>query len=1048
MRLNPYLLKNLIGATEYEAGEEIAEGGGVRLTDENNSGYRYTVSDGVTYTVTLTRNLTIHCGCDIFLKKGSCRHAAAVYLTAEKIGLPEALLQRNAVKAGNGMNKLIPPGIDAEPDICLEATLILPRRTCQELYMGLRIGRERLYVVKDIRHFIECIENGDSYTLGKGFTFDPDQMRFSADDMSLLELVRKILAIQDDEKTDIVHPVRLIRIVQPCIYDVLGLLESGTFRIMPPYSDTVICRGISEQTVPLRFSIILTPRGLSVTGFLPETLIPITADCTYIMMDGIPVRTEKEQRKLLRTLWESQYNGKCIFEYPLRETENVIAEILPYLKLRGAVEMDDDLRNRLVKVPLKTEVYLDRDGNSVIATVCFRYGNLTINPFSTETEKITLDKGEKLLLRDAESEYRVLHVLEDAGFRVTKENIRLTGSEEIFRFIADDVARLQQYSDVFLSIEFKKITPRRPVLTGGMRMAGDHLVFSLQIDGEESDEVLAVIEALSKKRRYFRLRSGTFLDLSSLNEWQETAADIYEAAIRDGNSYDRDSITLRGFRTAYLTSLLREHKLRVETDGAVSETGKLMSGEMHTSLPPVPANMELKDYQKRGYEWMYTLDRLHMGGVLADDMGLGKTVQVIALLRAVREKGRTSIVVAPTSLTYNWLSEINRFAPELSAAVLNGNAAQRAGLIRHIEENGDVDVLITSYPLIRRDIPILKEIRFRFVILDEAQNIKNAGSVAAAAVKNLDADTRFALTGTPMENGVGELWSIFDFVLPGFLPEYNSFMRRYQDGGDAENLRRRIRPFLMRRLKQDVLHELPDKNETILTARMTPEQEIVYRAAMERLRRRVQKALEEKGAECGRSEVLSAIMELRQICCHPALVLSDYRGTSGKEELLEDLLPGLISGGRRILLFSQFTSMLKILEKKLNGSGYSVMYLDGDTPADQRLALTERFNAGGADIFLISLRAGGSGLNLTGADLVIHFDPWWNPATEEQATDRAYRIGQTHNVDVIRLVMGDSIEEQVTELGRRKKALFDTLITPGESGLSALSEQDIRNLFR
>ena len=473
----------------------------------------------------------------------------------------------------------------------------------------------------------------------------------------------------------------------------------------------------------------------------------------------------------------------------------------------------------------------------------------------------------------------------------------------------------------------------------------------------------------------------------------------------------------------------------------------LSGGGQEITAPPLAPGLSLRDYQRRGYEWMYALDRMRMGGVLADDMGLGKTVQVIALLQTAREDGRTSLVVAPTSLTYNWLSEIRRFAPELSTVILNGTAVQRAGMIRHIAEHGDVDIAITSYPLIRRDIELLKDIRFRFLILDEAQNIKNAGSVAAQAVKQLQGDTRFALTGTPMENGVGELWSIFDFVLPGYLPGYNSFLRKYQDGENAADLLRRIRPFLTRRLKQEVLEELPDKMEITLRAQMTPEQRQIYRASLERLRPKISELLEEKGVERSRMEVLSAITELREICCHPSMVMNEYSGGSGKEDMLLELLPEMIGSGRRILLFSQFTRMLKLLRTRLEENGYSTMYLDGETPADERLDLAERFNAGEAQIFLISLRAGGYGLNLTGADLVIHYDPWWNPATEDQATDRAHRIGQQKKVQVIRLVTGESIEEQVIELGVRKKALFERLITPGESVLSALSEQDIRGLF-
>ena len=534
-----------------------------------------------------------------------------------------------------------------------------------------------------------------------------------------------------------------------------------------------------------------------------------------------------------------------------------------------------------------------------------------------------------------------------------------------------------------------------------------------------------------------------------MDEWQPLADSVYEAATLEGAEAvypEGDTVSLNAFRTCYLNSLLESAKLPVEVDGSVLKTVKALVDPDEEKIQ-LPQGLSLRPYQQRGFHWLMTLDKLHMGGILADDMGLGKTVQVIAMLKATRKEGQTSLVVAPTSLTYNWLSELTRFTPEMSVMVLSGSSAQRASQIAHVRNARDVDVLITSYPLIRRDVDLLKDMDFRFVILDEAQHIKNAGSVGAVAVKQLHAQTRFALTGTPMENSAGELWSIFDFVLPGYLLSYSAFLRKYQDGEDADDLRRRIRPFLMRRLKKDVLTELPDKIETTLTAQMTPEQEKVYQAAMVRLRDRVDHVMAEKGLGRGRTEVLAAITELRQICCHPALVLSDYAGASGKLDMLLEILPGAIQAGRRVLLFSQFTSMLKILRRQLEEAGYSCMYLDGETPPAKRLEMTEQFNAGTGQIFLISLKAGGTGLNLTGADMVIHYDPWWNPAAEDQATDRAHRIGQTKKVEVIRLVTHGSIEEQVVALGQRKKALFDQLITPGEELVTALTEQDIRALF-
>ena len=332
-------------------------------------------------------------------------------------------------------------------------------------------------------------------------------------------------------------------------------------------------------------------------------------------------------------------------------------------------------------------------------------------------------------------------------------------------------------------------------------------------------------------------------------------------------------------------------------------------------------------------------------------------------------------------------------------------------------------------------------------VLDEAQHIKNPQSLSAVAADKINAETRIALTGTPMENSPGELWSIFNFALPGYLMTLSQFMRRHGDGSGADVLRRRIRPFLLRRLKSDVLPELPEKIESRVLCDMPPEQKNVYMASAMQLKERVERVLDEKGIGRGRMEVLSALTQLRQICCHPSLVMTGYAGSSGKMDALIEILGNAMDSGRRVLLFSQFTSMLAILKRTLERGGISTMYLDGKTPVGQRLELVNRFNAGEGSVFLISLKAGGAGLNLTGADTVIHYDPWWNPAAEDQATDRAHRIGQQHTVQVIRLITRGTIEEQVAKLSERKRALFDAVVTAGEQMPSEMTEEEILGLF-
>ncbi len=1048
MRLNPLRMEQAAGEEEYAAGRELEEAGRVKVAEQDGTRVKYTVAGKPPQTVTLDRDLTIRCDCGTYSTKGCCRHVVAAWLEAERAKIPESMLQKSAARRAGELTGLILREMPAEANVRLEVTLALPREfgNSRQAQIGLRAGTEKFYVIKDPQAFLDAMDEKTSLPFGREFIFEPEWMHFSGDDERVLSLVRKLLSARVQEARG--SGSRMIPMPDPFVSELLENIGETPLRVMDREGKIIRCRQIRQTQLPLQFTMNLGPRGLNASARMPADFTPVTADCDWVMTGGKLLQTDGTQRELIRMIWEHQYEGRCLFHYPLEETGRVISEVLPYLKIRGAVEIGSELRERLVRLPLQPQVYLDRDGKSVIASVRFRYGEIELNPFAPEEKKIALGKDEKLLLRDAETEHTVLEILANAGFRVRKENIRLSGSDAVFDFVSEGVKKLQEASEVFLSREFKRILPRRSTLSGSMRMNGDRLELMLEKDGEPIDEILELMEALSRRRRYYRLKNGDFLDLTALAEWQEIAAGIYEAAQRDGSETGRDVLELRAYRAWYLNSMLENSNVPIQVDESVRKVSEsLTQGDRNVTAPPMAPGLSLRGYQKRGYEWMYALDRMKMGGILADDMGLGKTVQVIALMQTAQEKGRTSLVVAPTSLTYNWLSEIRRFAPDLSAAVLNGTAQQRAEMIRHIAKHGDVDVAITSYPLIRRDIELLKEIRFRFLILDEAQNIKNAGSVAAQAAKQLQGDTRFALTGTPMENGVGELWSIFDFVLPGYLPGYNSFLRKYQDGENSVDLLRRIRPFLTRRLKQEVLEELPEKMEITLHAQMTPEQQQIYRAALERLRPRINELLEEKGVDRSRIEVLSAITELREICCHPSLVMNEYRGGSGKEDLLLELLPEMIGDGRRILLFSQFTSMLKLLRTRLEENGYSTMYLDGDTPAGERLELTDRFNAGEAQIFLISLRAGGYGLNLTGADLVIHYDPWWNPATEDQATDRAHRIGQQKKVQVIRLVTGESIEEQVVELGGRKKALFERLITPGESAISALSEQEIRALF-
>lgn len=1049
----PNQVRALAGEEEVAAGLQLYRQGAARVMEQGAKAVRCAVTDGLRYMVTFAPGEATDCLCENCQKNGACRHVVAATIVAQEAGAMEEVHRLHAANAApqlmSAMESALPEDSSLKLEINLVAETPLPGQK-PRLKLGLRMGEERMYVVRSIPQLMESMDTGEVIDYGKGFTFHPEWMRFSQADQPLIRILRAMCAAQKEAGAILkTTEQRIMPLPEPFAEAILEQLQTHPFRLTLD-GKTVAVKRVAQARIPLHYRISSDLRGLTVNALFPRDFRPLTPSCSYAVASGGVVHVEDVQRSVMRVLWQQQYQGRCRFDFPVREVDRVIGELIPFLKLTGVVEISDELEKQLERLPLVARVYLDRAGKDVVARAQFRYGDKEIDPFDETPAPESIRRGKKLLLRDASAERQVLDALGTSGFFVSKGHVYLTGQDSIFNFVSEGLPKLQGLCEVYLSNDFRKMQPRKPKLAGKMRMRGGLLELQFTQDGEPAQEILAIMEALSRHRRYFRLKDGSFLDLSGLEDWQPLADSIHEAAVLEGtdaSTLAEDSVTLQGYRTAYMKSLLESAGLPVEIDSSVEETVRAMT-EPPESTIRLPDGLTLRPYQQRGFQWMHTLDHLHMGGVLADDMGLGKTVQVIALLLATREAGQVSLVVAPTTLTYNWLSELERFAPSLSVMVIAGSAAQRASQIRHVKEARDVDVMITSYPLIRQDIDQLNDIDFRFAILDEAQHIKNAGSKGALAVKQLRARTRFALTGTPMENGVGELWSIFDYVLPGYLLGYSAFLRRYQDGSDAEDLRRRIRPFLMRRLKKDVLTELPDKIETVLTAQMTPEQTKVYQSAMLRLRDRVNTVLQEKGFDRGRTEVLAAITQLREICCHPSLVLEDYIGSSGKLDMLLEILPGALAAGRRVLLFSAFTSMLKILRKQLQDAGFTTMYLDGDTPAPERHAMTEQFNGGQAQIFLISLKAGGTGLNLTGADMVIHYDPWWNPAAEDQATDRAYRIGQTRKVEVFRLVTHSSIEEQVVALGQRKRALFDQLITPGEQLVGGLSTQEILALFQ
>ena len=437
-------------------------------------------------------------------------------------------------------------------------------------------------------------------------------------------------------------------------------------------------------------------------------------------------------------------------------------------------------------------------------------------------------------------------------------------------------------------------------------------------------------------------------------------------------------------------------------------------------------------------------------------MGLGKTVQMLSVIvdYAKNKDRKPSLVVSPSSLTLNWQNEVKKFTNKLKTIVIRGTLQERKYLIENIK---DYDLVITSYDLLKRDIDIYKEkdYRFKYVIADEAQYLKNSNTKNAKAIKQIKADTRYALTGTPIENSLAELWSIFDFIMPGYLFTCRKFKNLYEtpivkenDEKAMQKLKMLIEPFILRRNKKEVLTELPEKTVTVMNNEMNEEQRNLYLNYLARAKQELAEQIKLNGYENTHMQILAALTRLRQICCHPSLFIEGYKDGSSKLDQCIEIIQDAITGGHKILLFSGYTSMFEIIEKELKKRNIVYFKLTGSTKVDDRIRLVDEFNENPEiKVFLISLKAGGTGLNLTGADMVIHYDPWWNVSTENQATDRAYRIGQKNNVQVYKLITKNSIEEKIYELQEKKAKLADNMLDTKTTFINRFSKEEIMKLF-
>jgi len=1007
------------------------------------------------------------CTCPAFTDyPGACKHVIAVLKAAQQklpTAWPDYVVPNRVVEdlleVFSNHHQEIP---QEEVTLVVELQIIPGHRVSAQ--MQLKLGLQRLYVVKDIEQFISSIKTGRSLEFGKQFTFEPARQSFKEEDRALIAMLQEMFE-QHTALTEMQGPFYTTTLLCQKSLPLSGYYLT---KFLDALGDKVFLWGISSapllptqivrRGLPMEFSLQAQDQDLTLALESDEVPLQLTPDGSYYSYLQKIYLASPTQKDLLPPILMALRKGSTThLVIPAAQKEFFASEALPLLGKLGQVSIDPTLEDKFNQETLQACIYFDRAKDmGITARLEFHYGDTVINPFVSTRETLNNSADNTvILIRSVDQERKILNILEQADFIVSKGQIHLEDDDKIFEFTVTWLPQLRLLAELYYSDQFKVKIRTSTTFSGEVRLDEtlNILEVSFQYNDIEQDELADIFHSLQLKKKYHRLRDGSFLDL---NQTELTSvAQLLDYLDLDAEDLNKKLLNLPKYRAMYIDSFLRQANLPgVHRNKAFKQLVQSIL-EPQDGEFEIPAELQhvLRDYQKTGFKWLKTLASFGLGGILADDMGLGKTLQVLSFILSEKPNAPgPALVIAPTSLIYNWQEEAKKFTPTMQVLVVGGTPQERHTQLSDMEEQWDL--VVTSYPILRRDIDKFAEFKFSYCFLDEAQHTKNPQTLNAKSVRQIQAKGYFALTGTPIENSLSELWSLFNFIMPGYLLSHQEFRKKYEipiikgeDSKPLSELSRHANPFILRRLKKDVLKELPDKIETLLSAPLTEDQKKLYLAYLQEAKGKIAQEIVTVGYNKSHMKILAALTRLRQICCHPAMFLENYTGESGKMLLLQEILTDALDSGHRILLFSQFTTMLDIIQRHLTSEGIEHFYLSGLTKASDRLRMANSFNAGAGKVFLISLKAGGTGLNLTGADMVIHYDPWWNPAVEDQATDRAHRIGQKNAVQVIKLITQGTVEEKINALQAKKKALIDTVIQPGETMLSKLSEQELRELF-
>lgn len=986
-------------------------------------------------------------------RKGKIETRPAVLKQAETTPIMKGLLMKSF------MQRTYPI---VHKDICGQVRLEPYMELCSnEVTVEFRIGISKMYVLKDVFQFMKNMKEAAEYSYGKNLKFLHMKEAFAKDSQRMADFIAHWAEHKAERYRSYYYgysygqSFQKVRLMDLDRKELEDFLEAAGHNI---FHANYFGEGEKEWRVAedeLERTLIINGRknGIEIKIGNPNG---IQGERYFIyFIDGLVYMVDKAEVEPISDFLLCMGQAPDQTAFIQKEDAPIFcSQLLPKLEQFYECKKVDFDAAEYLQTPASYEIYLDAPQKDFVTCKLFViYGEEKYSIYGEEAEK-------EQALRDIFKEMEVGQIVASYfnAYDEARGMMALSGDEDkLYELMAYGIPRMQELGEVFVSGALKRfnVTPT-PKVSMGISLAGDMLELNMSAENMPMDQLIEILSKYDRRRKYYRLKNGSFVDV------QEDELGILvrlkdELGITD-KQLKQERIVLPKYRALYLDGELKAQQVfRAMKDRSFKELVRNMKTVEDNDFE-VPASLEdiMREYQKKGFLWIKTLKNNGFGGILADDMGLGKTLQVIAFLLseyidAAPLENKRCIIVAPASLVFNWSSEIERFAPALHVKTVTGTAAERK---RIIQESGERDILLTSYDLLKRDMDCYAGIRFYCQVIDEAQYIKNHNTQAARAVKEIEAGFKLALTGTPVENRLSELWSIFDYLMPGFLYSYQHFREEIElpvvqnDSEDAMwKLQKMIGPFVLRRLKKDVLKDLPDKLEENMYAKLEGEQQKLYDAHAQRIRMMLDKTSEEEFRN-SKIQILAELTKLRQICCDPSLIFENYKENSAKTDMCMDLVRNAINGGHKLLIFSQFTSMLDRIKATLEAEGIHCYMLTGATPKEKRVQMVDVFNKDDTPVFCISLKAGGTGLNLTSADIVIHYDPWWNLAVQNQATDRVHRIGQKKAVNVYKLIVKGTIEDNIIKLQERKKALAEQVLGGDDVGGGSFTKEELLELLQ